>query len=309
MPHPGPARPTTGLGHAARSVAHRHPVAAFVGLAYLLSWAWWLPQVVAGVTVHVGTGWPTHLPGLAGPALSALIVTAVLDGRTGLRALWRRSLRWRVGGWWLAVLAILAAGAVALLATGGAGNAATLTGYAGVARGWGPIATIALVFLVNGVGEELGWRGFAVERLSKRHSLVATALIIALVWAPWHLPVFFLSASFQAFAVADVVGWAVGLTAGSVVLAWLYRGSGGSVLLVSAWHTAFNFTSATPASSGAVAAASSTLVMIAALAIVTVELRRRRRRRQRDHATAGPVPIGRVRRSGRSRDSTRQERG
>lgn len=170
------------------------------------------------------------------------------------------------------------------------GVALLATGCAGVARSSGRIATIALVCLVNGVGEELGWRGFAVERLAKRHSLVATALIIALVWAPWHLPAFFLSASFRTFAVADVVGWAIGLTAGSVVLAWLYRGSGGSVLRVSAWHTAFNVTSATPAASGAVAAASSTVVMIAALTIVTVELRRRRRGRQRAPASAPAVP-------------------
>jgi membrane protease YdiL (CAAX protease family) len=251
-------------------------VGSFVGLAYLLSWAWWLPQVTLGATVRVGSGWPTHLPGLAGPALSALILTALLDGRDGLRTLGRGCVRWRVGAWWWSVVAILAAGAVALLATGGAASVDALTGYAGVARAWGPLATLAFVFLVNGVGEELGWRGFAVERLAKRHSLLATAGIVALVWAPWHLPLFFLTESFRAFAAPDVVGWAIGLTAGSVVLAWLYRGSRGSVLLVSVWHTAFNFTSATPAASGAVAAASSTLVMVAALAIVVAEVRRSR---------------------------------
>jgi membrane protease YdiL (CAAX protease family) len=215
--------------------------------------------------------------------LSALVVTALVDGRPGLRALWRRSVRWRVGRWWLAVVAILGAGAVALVATGGVATADALTGYAGVARAWGPLATLAFVFLVNGVGEELGWRGFAVERLATRHSLVATALIVALAWAPWHLPLFFLTESFQAFTAAEVVGWSIGLTAGSVVLAWLYRGSGGSVLLVSVWHTAFNLASATPAASGAVAATSSTLVMVAAVAIVVIEARRGRRRR-RPHA-------------------------
>lgn len=274
MPSFGSSRPTTGLGDAARSVVRRRPVAAFIGLAYLLSWAWWLPQVVAGATVRVGTGWPTHLPGLAGPALAALILTAVLDGRAGVRALGRRCVRRRVGGWWWSVAAILAAGAVALVATGGVATADGLTSYSGVARAWGPLATLVFVFLVNGVGEELGWRGFAVDRLSKRRSLVATALIVALAWAPWHLPLFFLTESFQAFGAAGVVGWAIGLTAGSIVLAWLYRGSGGSVLLVSAWHTAFNFTSATPAASGAVAAASSTLVMAAAVAIVVADVRR-----------------------------------
>jgi len=275
----GPSRLVTRVGHAVRSLARRHPVATFVALAYLLSWTWWLPLVLAGATVRVGMGWPTHLPGLAGPALAALIVTALAEGRPGLRALGRRTARWRVGGWWLSVLAILGVGAFALLGTGGPASAAGLTGYPGVARSWDPLATLAFVFLVNGVGEEVGWRGFAVERLVERRSLVVTALIVALAWAPWHLPLFFLTESFRAFTAAGVMGWAIGLTAGSIVLAWLYRGSGGSVLLVSAWHTAFNLVSATPAASGAVAAASSTVVMAAAVAIVVVEARARRRRR------------------------------
>jgi membrane protease YdiL (CAAX protease family) len=279
VPSHGRARLATGVGHAVRSLARRHPVPTFVALAYLLSWAWWLPLVLAGATVRVGMGWPTHLPGLAGPAVSALIVTTLAEGRPGLRALGRRTVRWRVGGWWLSVLALLAVGAFALLATGGIVGADALTGYPGVAGSWGSLATLAFVFVVNGVGEELGWRGFAVERLSTRHSLVVTAVLIALAWAPWHLPLFFLTASFQAFAATDIAGWAFGLTAGSIVLAWLYRRSGGSVLLVSAWHTAFNLTSATPAASGAVAAASSTVVMVAAVAIVVVEVRGRRRRR------------------------------
>jgi membrane protease YdiL (CAAX protease family) len=279
VPSHGRARLATGVGHAVRSLARRHPVPTFVALAYLLSWAWWLPLVLAGATVRVGMGWPTHLPGLAGPAVSALIVTTLAEGRPGLRALGRRTVRWRVGGWWLGVLAILGVGAFALLSIGEAVTADALTGYPGVARAWSPLATLAFVFLVNGVGEELGWRGFAVERLLKRRSLVVTALLVALAWAPWHLPLFFLNAAFQAFGVAEIAGWAIGLTAGSVVLAWLYRGSGGSVLLVAAWHTAFNLASATLASSGAVAAASSIVVMVAAGAIVVVEVRARRRRR------------------------------
>jgi membrane protease YdiL (CAAX protease family) len=275
----GSRHPETGLGAAVRSFVARHPVFAFVGLAYAFSWAWWLPQAFGGPPVRVGVGWPTHLPGLLGPGLAALVVTAVVEGRAGLRDLWRRSIRWRVGWWWLSVVVILLAGAIAVIATGGAGDVAALTGYPGVSSAWGALGTIAFVFVVNGFGEELGWRGFAVERLSQHHTLLPTALVVALVWAPWHLPVFFVTESFQAYAAADVAGWAIGLTAGSVVLAWLYCRASSSVLLVAAWHTAFNFTSATPATSGALAAASSTLVMVAAVAIVAVELRRSLRTR------------------------------
>lgn len=275
----GSRHPDTGLGAVVRSFIARHPLFAFVGLAYAFSWAWWLPQAFAGSAVRIGVGWPTHLPGLLGPGLAALIVTAILEGRAGLRDLWRRSVRGRVGWWWLSVVAVLLAGGIAVIATGGAGDVAALTGYPGVSSAWGALGTIAFVFVVNGFGEELGWRGFAVERLSKRFPLLPTALVVALVWAPWHLPVFFVTESFQAYTAADVAGWAIGLTAGSVVLTWLYRRASSSVLLVAAWHTAFNFTSATPATSGAEAATSSTLVMVAAVAIVAAELRRSLRTR------------------------------
>lgn len=88
---------------------------------------------------------------------------------------------------------------------------------------------------------------------------------------------FWVVESFRSFGPAGIVGWAIGLTAGSVVLAYLYRGSGNSVLLVAAWHTAFNLTYATKATSGLVAAMSSTVVMVAAVVISVVWLGRGRR--------------------------------
>jgi len=69
-------------------------------LAYSLSWACWLPLALTHRVVHVG-GWPTHLPGLLGPAAAAFAVTAVATGRDGVRDLARRVGRWRIGWWWL----------------------------------------------------------------------------------------------------------------------------------------------------------------------------------------------------------------
>ena len=100
---------------------------------------------------------------------------------------------------------------------------------------------------------------------------------MAAIWAPWHLPLFFALESFEAFTVVEIVGWVIGITAGSFLLTWLFRGSGGSVLLVAVWHTAFNFTSAaTPATEGVVTAITSTAVMVVAVAIVIADRRQRR---------------------------------
>jgi hypothetical protein len=67
-------------------------------LAYLLSWSWWLPLAAPGTVVRAGDPWPTHMPGLLGPLLAALIVTAVTGGRPALAEYARRLTRWR-GGW------------------------------------------------------------------------------------------------------------------------------------------------------------------------------------------------------------------
>ncbi|HYN29640.1 MAG TPA: hypothetical protein VES95_07200 [Dermatophilaceae bacterium] len=75
-----------------------------------------MPMAVRGEVSRPGQGWPTHLPGLLGPALAALVVTALAGGRPGLSDLWARCTRWRVG-WapWLAVGAVLVLLAVPLV--------------------------------------------------------------------------------------------------------------------------------------------------------------------------------------------------
>lgn len=120
-----------------------------------------------------------------------------------------------------------------------------------------------VVLLVNGLGEETGWRGFAVDRLLRDHSFTWTALVVAVAWGGWHLPFFWMVAGFRGMGPL-AVGWAVALIAGSVVLTWLYREGHRSVLLVAAWHTAFNLTSATGATGAVVGTITSVLVIVCA---------------------------------------------
>lgn len=69
---------------------HLHPTAtlvAFFGLAYAISWSYWIPLALSGAVVRQGSGSPTQLPGLLGPALAAIIVTAAIAGRPDLCAM------------------------------------------------------------------------------------------------------------------------------------------------------------------------------------------------------------------------------
>jgi len=255
-----------------------HPLLAYVLLAYLISWSWWVPLAVAGVKTRPGQGWPTHLPGLLGAAIAAILVTALAQGRVGLRGLAARAYRWRVPARWY----LLIAGTAALLALApvvrsirGAPlpSAVDYVTYSGV--GVLPVVlTVIIVLVVNGFGEEIGWRGFLADRLLDRHGLVPAALIVAPVWALWHAPMFWYVENLAALGIAGTSGWLLGLTAGSILLTWLYASSGRSIAVVSLWHTAFNFTTATHAAAGVPAAAASTVVIFLAIGIVLGSSRR-----------------------------------
>jgi membrane protease YdiL (CAAX protease family) len=123
-----------------------------------------------------------------------------------------------------------------------------------------PVGVVCVALVANGIGEETGWRGFAADRLLRRHSLTWTALIVGVGWAGWHLPFFSFVDSFRSMGVL-AAGWFVGLLAGSVVLTFLYRQGHHSILLAAAWHTAYNLTSGTEATGAVVGTATSVLVI------------------------------------------------
>lgn len=245
-----------------------------------------------------GQGWPTHLPGLMGPAFAAVVVTLGWQGTGALRDLGRRAVRWRgVGRWWWSVPGIIALGVIGVAVSAATGTPVDLAGigeYSGA-----PVTSVFLllgyVLLVSGYGQELGWRGLLAEGLVDRLGEARTAVTVTVAWAAWYLPLFWVVDGFRSMGWATA-GWVLGLLAGSVVLTRLYVGSGRSVLLVALWHTAFDFTSATAATRGLSAAITSTAVMVAAVVVLV-------RARTRDRA-APSARHTRERRGRAPRDGT-----
>jgi membrane protease YdiL (CAAX protease family) len=266
--HHSPRRPDEGL-------------LAYTLLAYGLSWLWLLPLALAGLVVQQGHGWPTHFPALLGPMVAAVLVAA----RSGsLRRLLTSMVRIKVAlRWWAWAVSPLLLLGVALIVDRIAGRqlpgTADFAQMSGLPSSLGVIGVAAVVLLVNGFGEETGWRGFALPALQRRLSPLRAMLVLSLIWAGWHLPMFLVIDNFRTFTAGTVVGWLLGLMAGSIVLGWLYNRSGGSIALVAVWHAGFNMVSATAAASGLVAAVVSTVVMVQAVVLVGAELSARRRGR------------------------------
>jgi uncharacterized protein len=254
---------------------------AFFALAYALSWSWALSLAAAHQVVRRGVAWPTHYPSLLGPAIAAVAVTAWTMGRPGLRDLGARLVRWRVAPrWWLTAVSPFAFLAAGLIATRVAGKPLPAVADFGRFSGTpaiGVVGVFLLITFVGSLGEETGWRGYALPQLQRRFSPLTATLILAPLWFLWHLPQFAVITTYRDFGPVGYVGMFLGLTCGAIVLTWLYNRSGGSILLVIVWHGAYNFVGGTQAATGMLAAIVSTLIMVQGIILVLLELRARRR--------------------------------
>lgn len=176
------------------------------------------------------------LLGVFAPGIIALALTEREEGRGATKALLGRIFKWDVGLRWY-VFAIAYIPAVKL----------TVALVHRFATGTWPRFSEEPVYLMLAsllvstwvqAGEEIGWRGYALPRLSERFGLAQASVILGVIWATWHLPIFF-------FPVGDLVGqsfplYLLQVTAISITMAWLYWRTGGSLLLVMLFHAAVN---------------------------------------------------------------------
>jgi membrane protease YdiL (CAAX protease family) len=219
----------------------KHPVFWFYVLAFAISWLGWAPMVAGSR----GVSWAQHpafqtfliLPAV-GPALAAIIVQRVLVGKTGANEWFRSLWRWRVGiGWWGIAITLPA---LSLLAD------KVVTQILGLPVAWesageNKAALIIFAFviaLLSNPWEEVGWRGFALPRLQKRHTAVTSTLIVGILWALWHLPLFFWTDN--PMSNYPFVIWSIGVVAEAFVYTWLYNSTRGSVLVVALYHVLCN---------------------------------------------------------------------
>lgn len=246
----------------------RNLIAYFV-LAYALSWAIGIPLALSaqGIIPPVLPLW-THYFVAYGPMLAAMIVTFATQGKRGLGELGKRMVMWRVKPvWWLAAVSPLLIGFVVALILNLVTNSPITLSDLGEVNFLPPLGIGALLLwtFTFGIGEETGWRGYALPRLQKGTSALTATILLAVLWAFWHLPQFF-----YLFDPAIAMGWGIGLFAGAIVFTWLFNSSGGSILIVAIWHGCFNFMSASDAGNGILAAVVSTIVMVWAVLVVLI---------------------------------------
>lgn len=256
-----------------------YPLYSFLLLAFGIAWIAWVPAAVLG---SMDPRWQLADPVFAlslfacGPTFAGLILTGVLEGRSGVVALLKRTIQWRFGvRWYLFVLlspaALLLAGGYLRQLAGGAPVAFSAALIHTVAPGFNPWAILPVIFIGGLLGgplnEEIGWRGFALPYLQRRMSPLMATLLLGVVWGAWHVPLFFLPNTTQIGQ--PLLPFLAGILANSFYYTWVYNRTGGSVLSAILLHAAFNTSSgyvpALPSEWGAVAAmaAGAALVVLA----------------------------------------------
>ncbi|HEX5688840.1 MAG TPA: type II CAAX endopeptidase family protein [Roseiflexaceae bacterium] len=175
------------------------------------------------------------------------IVLAALEGRKGsVRELLSRFLIWRVGiQWWAFALLFGVITAVAALYLfnifGG-----PFVDWSGLKPLSSIVPMIVILTIFAGMGEEFGWRGFALPRLQARHNALVSSLIIGLVWGIWHIPLFLVEGTIQykwqleAGLLSAVLGYTAFNIAWSIQYTWVFNNTKGSVLLAAVIHGAVN---------------------------------------------------------------------
>lgn len=210
----------------------------FFALTFVWSWACWLLSPLVKAHSSSATS-ALFLLGGFGPSLAAVTLVGITGGWSVLRTCLARCLQWRIGWGWmvlafLAPLAILTLAAVAHMVLGGDVRSPPVADHLAMAA-----ANFFLVFLVGGpLGEEFGWRGYALPAMQARLGWRVSGLVLGGIWGVWHLPLFLIAGSSQ--NQGSLLAFFVLIVATSVFYTWLFNRSSGSVLPVLLLHTASN---------------------------------------------------------------------
>lgn len=209
-------------------------------LAFLISWGIWVPLALTG-------GSDQLLLWLAGfgPTMAAVIVTGWKHGRAGLKKLLSGVFQWRVKPIWylvsiLGAPAVFAAALSLHVLLGGAYPQLADPNHMLTEPGQWPLAAVvfAYIFVFTALGEEIGWRGFALPALQSRFSGFASSLVLGVIWTLWHLPLFWFGGGFHQQL---PFGWyALQITGSTFLYTWMYNRTEGSLLIMMFFHTASN---------------------------------------------------------------------
>lgn len=212
----------------------RHPLSSFFTLAILITWMIGLPSLLFELSFK-----PFQTAGAYGPLLASVIVSAAM-GNAELKSLFARMTNLRFGLVWYLIV-IFGNVLLYLLAAGLAGAPLMQS----LTEKWILIFSLYLpalftTYLVNPIGEETGWTGFALPRLQQQYKPWLAALILGVIWAIWHLPAFFVPSEMGAFNPVNFVFFVLSTIFIRIVWTWITNNAQGSGIAGILLHASSN---------------------------------------------------------------------
>lgn len=214
------------------------------------TWCWWSVPILAEWHVFRFPGVVFLIVGGLGVTIGGVAMAWLVGGRIGLEDLWRRIVDVRrIPLWWALVMlglfpALALAGAGLAIAVDGATqplSAAPLRDLLGEPVTL--VGTLATIFLLGPFHEEIGWRGYWLDRLQLHWSALTASLVLGLAWAAWHAPLFLMIGYYSSWDHSPEPTWfAFNILIGAVLYTWLYNNANRSVLAVILFHFVGNAT-------------------------------------------------------------------
>ena len=236
---------TQPFGYKATAFEPRN-LALFFLLVFGLNATLWVSVSIFGLKMPAGFTDPTFplwllvaLPATFGPTIAAFLLTAITEGKSGVKALWGRFWNRNLSIKWLLV---------SLFFFEGLGLVANLV--ARIVDGqpypivdapnplWTIIPLFLQMFVTTGMGEEFGWRGYVLPRFQAKWNALTSSIILGLIWASWHIQAFFIPG--LPLYQRNFLEYVPGIILASIVYTWIFNNTKGSVLAAALIHTAVN---------------------------------------------------------------------
>jgi len=215
----------------------KHIFIIYTLIAFSISWIGWLIIILTDTSPEFFNPW--KILAAFGPSLAGILAITVHSGQKGLQKVWRSLLGSGRPKWtWYLISLVLPP----LLMVASLGIHILLGGQNLVFNDpneiYRVIPVFVLVFFFSVLGEEIGWRGFALPWLQKRFSAFQSSLILGFLWSLWHLPLFWIPGDFH--QQLPLIWFFIQTISLTIFYTWIFNGTNGSLLIILLLHSASN---------------------------------------------------------------------
>ena len=212
------------------------------------TWLFWSVGILTGATMETGAVY--GLLGMIGPMIMGITFTYLTRDKEGRHDYWKRVRDFKriPGKWYLVIfLFVPILNVLAALLDAVSGGGGTTWGEAALNVLSDPMSIIPSILFSSLIPfiEELGWRGYVLDRLQEKQSALVSSLILGVLWSIWHLPMFFVAGSYQnGLGVGTLAFWLfmIGIVPLNLPFTWIYNNTNRSTLAVILFHSMVNFT-------------------------------------------------------------------